>query len=682
MYNDLFAADTYVPISEYNVHDGSCSYMEIKVRKDILEALIERGSSITAARYTDDAVTYMEVRVTDAAQGIVRIDTSERGVYIIVCEELRHSFPVITNWDASLNRGRGGIRQGGTDGIGELRLNRESGDLVTELPLRDEQLSNPYLYRTDAYALFEDESAGEVRRVPAYERYIGETYSLLHVTEEAVLKLSDQSLKLTGYPVVLRHYEVTVDKLEEGVPAFQLVHGDIIGEGEHRSMVSFILPPYWSRAQVARYPAVFSGFYDQNENVFSTVGPPLLKVLGSAFLQTGKGAVGIIWNGGGSIGTRTLQDSIYDNMNDLFRMAVERFAVDSDAIVAVGGSRGGVTGLLAAGNPRNSGYSIPYLVCYNPPLFFSDPMEEILNTTFPVRWEAIRSDIGYKDAWRPNWLSTDGSSAIELFLRNQFGTSDSRLIGIEHGPSSDRIIRTLQEKGTKVWFTHGTHDAFTASWPGFEWVNRARRYGVQVRHEIGYRFGHNNCTHPFDRATECLVSLLTGEQLQAEGTWHYRRSSERAEEWEQAERFEPERQPVYFEGPKVVVKGLPMYLVLYGEPGMEYRLELLDQSEGLRMEAILLMEGVFETLEDFGEAFSFKKSIQEVNEQLVPGLYAYHLQFRRSGTIDWIKPVHVPHPGRDGIPVLEVLGEIPNFTDEAWFEKTMRNSIGWGLSEA
>ncbi|MGO4610782.1 hypothetical protein AB4142_31090, partial [Variovorax sp. 2RAF20] len=90
------------------------------------------------------------------------------------------------------------------------------------------------------------EKGGEHQRTPAYECYIGETYSVVRVTDEAALKLSDEVMKLTGYPVIFRHPGTALDELE-GVPAFQLVHGRIAGQGEHRSMVSYILPPEWSR---------------------------------------------------------------------------------------------------------------------------------------------------------------------------------------------------------------------------------------------------------------------------------------------------------------------------------------------------------------------------------------------------------------------------------------------------
>lgn len=677
----IFVPDKFVPISEYVRIDDCSEAARINVRPELLKALAGNGSKVQAAFYRNKTLEYSDILSIDEDNGFVSITPKEVGIYAIVTDELQNAYPIVTNWNASLNGGRGGPQSGGTDGIGVLRLNAVTGEREVDLPIRDSDTSNPFYYRTDAFALFAGEEDGELLRTPAYERYIGETYSVVSVTEEVALKLSGETLKLTGYPVIIRSSEEKLERLE-GVPAFQLVHGHIVGQGEHRSMVSYILPPFWSRTPKSLYPAIFSGFYDQNENVFANVGPPILKVLGQTLLETGRGVVGIIWNGGGSFGTRTMHGSIYDNLDDLFRTSVERYAVNAHEIVTVGGSRGGITSLLAAGNPNSTVYSVRYAICYNVPLAFGEPIKEMVNPTCPVYMRAICEDIGYKDAWQQDWRDPEGQSAVDLFLKTLLGTSNSELIANELSPASDLILRALKSKGTQVWWTHGTHDAFTSSWLSFEWVDRARKYGLQVKHEIGYRFGHNNCTNPFDSAQTCLKSILNGEQSVMEGTWHYRRASEAPEKWEQAELFEPVQQPVFLEGPKVAIKGLPILFVMYGEPGMEFRLTLHRTSEFEPKDSFVLMEGTLEQLEGYRKSFSFMKTVQLVPDELIPGTYVYDLQFRRSGAAQWEKTAILPtHPSYKGSATMEVVSEIPNLSSDEWLEKTSQYAIGWGLSE-
>ncbi|WP_139991309.1 hypothetical protein [Paenibacillus paridis] len=683
----FFAPGSYVPVSGFIRLNPGLGLVDIEVQSDLLAYIASSKGRILAACYANEMVTYFDVQHVDLSSGLVRIEPREAGIYTLVSERLRNDFPIVTNWNAALNGGRGGPQAGAADGIGVLRLHAETGEREVDLQLRDEDPSSPYYYQTDTYALFAGEKEGESFRTPAYERYIGETYSVLRVTDEAALKLSDEIRELTGYPIIFRVPTAAPEQLE-GMPAFQLVHGRIAGQGEHESMVSYILPPLWSTSLKEHYPALFSGFYDQNENVFSTMGPPLLKGLGQAFLETGKGAVGIIWNGGGSFGTRTMQASIYENLDDVFRIAIEQYGVNGHEVVTVGGSRGGISSLMAAGNPGSTVYSVRYAVCYNVPLAFGEPFRDMLNPTCPVCWRAVCEDIGYKNAWQPGWKDGEGRSAVDLFLATLLGTSDSVRIASGPGPASDAIILALKSKGTKVWLTHGTHDAYTSSWLSFEWADRARRHGVQVRHEIGYRYGHNNCTNPFDSAKLCLVSLLTGQELPMEGNWHYRRASEVPEAWEESELFEPARQPIFLEGPKFAIAGLPMLLILYGEPGMEYRLALQpsweqNAIEPITIEPIVMLEGTMPVVAGGREGFSYVKSVQPVPDQLVPGIYVYDLEVRRSNEDTWERPaMHAPQPGIIEPATLEVIADVPHLANDEWLERTMKHAIGWGLSEA
>jgi len=677
-------------VAEVDKVEKSAKVAEVIVHPRILEAIYRTGGTVMAAYLIQEQVHTTEVQAVDFQQGLVRFAQKPGCQYTIVSESLRHDFPVITNWNASLNDGRGGPQVGATDGIGVLRLHPETGEREIEINLRDENEASPYYYCSDAYALFSGERDGLHERTPAYERYIGEMYSVFSVTNEAVLKLSDEVLRLTGFPVVIRHPD-TAPKQLENIPAFQLIHGCVTAgssHGDNRSMVSYILPPFWTALPEVRYPAVLCGFYDQNENVFSTVGPPLLKILGEALNETGKGAVGIIWNGGGSFGTRTLQGTVHAHLDDLFRTAIEKFAVDSTAIVTVGGSRGGITSLIAAGNPNNDVYKVRYAVCYNVPFGFGAPFKEMLNPTCPVCWCAVCEDTGYKDAWKPGWKDEQGRNAVELFLHTLLGTSDDELIASECGPASDAIIQALRNNGTQIWLAHGTHDAYTSSWLSFEWVDRARRSGINIRHEIGYRFGHNNCTNPFDSARECLVSLLTGTELLMEGTRHYRRASEDPQAWEIAERMACTHQPVFFEGPKIAVKGLPVLLILYGEPGMEYKLSLHSVSDEGRGAPIVLLEGTMQTLAGYREGFSYVKDVRVIEEWFDAGSYTYQLEFRRRRMPNAEMAgeeagfaAYCPQPGFIGQPTLEIVEQLPNFTSPGWLENTTKHVIGWGLSE-
>lgn len=679
----VFAVADCLPISEYRFLAAQ-ERGTFAVRPDILRYVALRGGTVRAVcesgEYGEEEEIPLEV---DEANGQVYITAAAAGAYVAVADGLSSSLPVETHWSAAENGGRGGLRPGAADGIGQLRLHPETGLPEVELVLRDREESNPYYYRSAELALFADGQGGEERRVPAYEHYIGETYSLVAVTVEAVCKLSEDSIKQTGYPVLIRSADCGMCELQ-GVPAFQIIHGRLIGGEINRSLVSYVLPPYWTPSPDTRYPMVFSGFYDQNENVFKSVGPFLLKVLGKSLQATGRGAIGIIWNGGGAQCSRTIQASIYDNLDQLFQIAIDEYAADGAQVITVGGSRGGITSLLAAGNPHRKVYTVRYALGNNVPLGFGKPIEEMLNPTCPVLPRIVCEDTGYKQAWRPEWVSPEGDSALELFYRNVLGTSDYGVIEENVGPASERLLQVLQQNGTQVWLTQGTHDPFTSGWLCYEWVARARRKGICVRHEIGYRSGHNDCSDAVDRTEACLNALIRGEALQLDGTWHYRRSSEEPEAWEHMVAFRPSAQPVFVEGPKFAIRGYPFLLVLCGQPGLHYRLTLQETGKADR-EVCLLMEGVLE--QQLGDnphepAFAYVKALQTLPDEIAAGIYAYELTIRKPNSEEWERLVgHAPQPGSKPRATMELLDHLPDYSEDAWLDATMSHAIGWGLSE-
>ncbi|THF73753.1 hypothetical protein [Cohnella fermenti] len=782
-----FNPDDHVPLSVYMEVGAEAEFVRLRVRKELAEYVAGSGGGILAARWTDGAVALEAPASYDPETGEALVRSGGGGTVVLVSPLFRNEFPITTGWNSSLNEGRGGADESGADGIGELRIDPATGSVVSVLNIRDEDDDSPYLFATARLALLPDRPDGSAERTPGFGRYIGDAYSLHAVTEEAALKLSADCLEATGYPVLLRNAAASGgEPLLEGAPLFQLVNNERIASAEGAaSLAAFLLPPGWRRsapetgplreagtgvganpsANPTAYPILFTGYYDQNENVYLHCGLPLLKAIGRAMEKTGQGVVGIVWNGGGSIGTRTQQPSAYSLLNSLFRTARERYHADSEAVVSVGGSRGGLTSLIAAANPIADGYKVRYALCYGVPLSLYGPEEELLNVSYPARWEALSSDMGLRFAWRPGWRDEEGHSAEQRYWRNTFGTSDEARIAERFHPGSARLLGALRRAGTRVWLNSSTHDPFTAFWPALEWVRRARGAGIPLRHEIGYRHGHNNSTDLYENASLCLEALAHGteptneaesmgaaelmdgtkrtngtELLNAtkpmiaaepmkEGTAHYRRTSEAAEEWRKTEEFVPASQPVFFEGPKLAVAGLPAALSVYGPKGGRYRLLIrpdgedgrgascglgglseldglgemggMDEEDAKSEEPLVLMEGAFPEAE--GLEIGYAKRLWQVPAAFAGRTFRYELSYCADAETvaeaavgggggeamteagwTFVAPEGVPFPGADTPrrPTLKVLAEAPDFTGGQWLAETMSNFIGWGLSEA
>lgn len=760
MATHIFNPGGYVPLSPYAIAEPGQSQLRLPVHVDIAAYVAGRGGRLLAARLHDGELSYDTEAQYDSGSSELVVNARPGEIIVAISKLLRNTFPIATHWDAGADGGRGGARHNATDGLGTIRLDSASGELVAELgPFTDQDPDSPYLYATDRLGLFADRTA----RTASYGRYIGDVYSLYAVTDEAALRLSADVLADTGYPVLFRNAAHPGDSTAEaanaanidsvvveasiasttgladtsgaevcGLPLFQAINNHVVlaeaGAGAGGSLATVLLPPGWAldgkdvrngqekhgdEGRGGGYPCLFSGFYDQNDNMYRNCGIYLLRAIAEAHRRTGKWAIGVVWNGGGSSGTRTQQPSAFGMMNSLFGLLKSQYGIDPYAIVTVGGSRGGLTALLAASNPVADGYAVRYAVCYGVPFSIYEPAERLLNSTLPALWEGVCSDLGYKNAWQEGWRDEEGNTAIQRYRLNTFGTADEERIARELSLQSERMLEALRKQGTRVWLNTSTHDPFTPLAPALEWLGRARAAGIIVRHEIGYRHGHNNCTDPYAAAASCLASLCGGPEPIAAGTTsHYRRTSEELSGWRQTEPFEPERMPALFEGPRLAIAGRPAMLFVYGPPGVRYRLVLrpaaeealqakaTGQTEATRWaeatpegedERLVLMEGVLPAAE--GTPLSYAAKQWAVPDAWGGRCFSYTFVLEEGHAVEngepsylmrgeWIYPAYTPHPGGSVLPAkLEVLAAEPDYTGAAWISTTMVDYIGWGLSE-
>lgn len=352
-----------------------------------------------------------------------------------------------------------------------------------------------------------------------------------------------------------------------------------------------------------------------------------------------------------------------------------------------------MTALLAGGNPHRLPYRVRYTLCYAPPLILNGLTREYAEGACPLIWHVAEVDTGYRDIWKDNWRHPEtGSTAIETLLWTLTGESDPGRLKETAGLESEFFLSGLKAGGTKLLINHGTHDAFTLSRFSFAFAAQVRSYGIPLRHEIGYRFGHNNCTDLYEQAALCLKALLQDQELDFTGTVHYRRRSPAAGEWEQAERFSPAHQPVFLEAPKLVPAGSPVAWTLYGEQGMEYRLELesLDQQaweqnkQVIINKRITLASGVLPDKRHPLEVCSWQEGISPSTDGLSAGYYLYGLTYRLRGELDWteVSPSRVPQPGVEPQSLLRILEEQPNPASEAFRAEAAVLCISSGLSEA
>ncbi|MNO26132.1 hypothetical protein D3C76_159810 [compost metagenome] len=697
-----FVPGKFIPLSRFILNDGS-EPIAIPVTRAVADYLKLHNAELRLACLRSGEVTYQtaawstlredtvesEAKKTEGSQNL------EEGVFVLVSPLLTNMLPVVSHWDHGATEGKGGFRYGGTDGIGTLRMDEAGEKVVPEhVRLYNTDPDSPYVYNTEDYQLFGSKEGDKTLKTPQFEHYIGDRYSLYAVDDLVAIFLSDRILKTFGYPVVFRNESIDGGAPLNNAPVFQLISGSLLEtEKGHHSLASYILPPYWSVKNVKGYPLLFNGYYDANENTFSTVGPSFLEIIGKTLASTGKGVVGILWNGGGYIGSRSLQGSIYAGIGAAIAKGQDSYGGDAEQVVAVGGSRGGLTALLAGGNPLRLPYRVRYTLCYAPPLILNGLTREFAEGACPLIWHVAEVDTGYREIWKKDWRHPQtGSTGIETLLQTLTGASDSASLQETTGLESAFFLEGLKASGTKLLINHGTHDAFTLSRFSFSFAALVRSRGISLRHEIGYRFGHNNCTDLYEQATLCLKAILQEQELEFTGTVHYRRCSPAAGEWEQTERFVPTHQPVFLEAPKFVAVGSPVAWTLYGEPGMEYRLDLgsLDQQaweqkqQVAQKERITLASGVLPDKQHPLELCSWQDGVSQLATGQHAGYYLYELSYRLKGEPNWnvVSPSRVPQPGVEPMAVLRILEEQPNPASEAFRTEAAVLCISSGLSEA
>lgn len=706
-----FVPGHFVPLSIF-VREAASASIALPVNRGIAEYLRKHQAELQIACFINGNVTYrdavwssvledtVEAKVqmgiqraegdTEATEDIEDIE----GVFTLVSPLLINDFPIVTHWDNDLETGMGGFRYGGIDGIGRIRMNESGEDVVTEHEeLFNPDKSSPYVYNTKKFDLFSSRPGKERLKAPAYESYIGDRYSLHAVDDLVAVSLSDRILRSFGYPVVF-HNDLTEGRdFVSDAPVIQVVNSSLLQTNTGcYSLASYILPPYWN-ADLDGYPLLFNGYYDANENMFSTVGPSFIEIICNTLARTGKGVVGVIWNGGGSIGSRSLQESAYGGIAAAIDKARIKYGVDAEKIVTVGGSRGGLTALRAAANPQRFPYRVRYALCYAPPFILNGPAQEYADGSCPLVWHVAVTDTGYHDAWHKDWREPgSGRTGIEALMHILAGESAPDVIAEKISTESEFFLTALQESGANVLLNHGTHDAFTLSRFSFSFAALARSYGIPLRHEIGYRFGHNNCTNLYQQAEQCLEALLEERELVFSGTVHYRRRGPAEADWEKVERFAPLWQPVFLEAPKFLIKEGSVFWTLYGEPGMEFRLELTSlqddvwerEQKALCQETYLLAAGVLPSREHPLSICSWLDGRSRLPAGLGRGYYLYELHYRLAGEQDWIKisPSRVPQPGVEPLAVVRILDEQPDPAGEEWRAQSAARCISWGLSEA
>jgi hypothetical protein len=660
----------------------SRSPLSLAIDPRVLAYLKSAGSRILVARDSGDGeIRYESPSRIIEKSGEVLLDSVKPGRYVVVSAGLTNDFPIVTHWNQSLNSGHGGQEYGATDALGLKDIDSRDR-VVSTSEILDKDSTNPFYFASDQYALFSSDPTKPAAKVPGFERYVGEHYSIYRITNALAVSISDKIQNETGFPVIHRSGRpgCLTGEIPEGIPAFQVIHAcPVMARSDQGSLATFVLPPFWSKKKLSAYPLLFYGYYDIHET-FVMSGRVALSAIGSLYKQGVGSAIAVLWNGGGAYGAFSQHRSAYQNLSLLMKLAQTGFAADLASVVTIGCSRGASTALAVASNPYDSSYRVKYAIAYSPKVAYGQHDAHFSLPTYPGYMYSRPSIIGYKFGWRQDWREPlSNLTGSELAIFNGFGTSDP-IAADALSPASDQHLNALKARGTQVIVAVGSHDPWVPFSQPLKYVEELSARNIPYQYRISYRFGHCGNAPVLQDSIDALKDVFRPAQGFKVGVFHYRRMSEAS--WSTPVEFQPKVQPVFVEVPRYVTWNGPFLFSVVGPPGAKYALEIgpadAAAKNSKRSAPVLRFQGTLPVTTNFPIAVDVRRSQWPAQSKL--GVYRYHFYYSVDSGTTWQEASLTPVTSGGDDSRFSVIDAEPMVDGLTQFMSLASNWRGWGLS--
>jgi acetyl esterase/lipase len=569
-----------------------------------------------AADMTDDGASAPSVELCDG------LDNDGDGIVdngLVGCDSCtphHHELPLVTHYSAAID----GYAFAASDAI----------DLAAPYPTGSYTAGRCYYaYRGD--------------RLPDFDKYIGDRFAIERHADADVIALFRAACKDTAIPFKLLKPDAFTSRaqgsgrLRSRSGLVQVLHAKQI-DG---SLITVFLPPNWSSQDPpGRYPIVFNGFYDINQNVMTLEGPPMSRMIAMSASQGRSGAIGVLWNGGGAVGSRTINRGAFAQFEKIVRWVEKNLGGDRHRIFAYGGSRGGLTTAAMASNPYGYDYTVRFAAVAATPTQLGEHAQ-LQGTTYPGLLHAVGWSTGLADAWRQGWVypacaqkpHLEGLSGPEAHLFVLTGTTDFTHADNMLSPISSRFISGLLTAGTQLYLSVTGHDDIIPYAHQMEYAKALIAAGVPVEVDVLLRAGHADRYQigPLGELPVKVNRVIAAVLPEISATPAYRVTTQINffAVNRQSEQLEPiipanGHHPFTVEYPYRTYRGERFAVVFYGEPGTEYSLVFTDQNQ----------VGVWSGA---GTLSSTGKRIEwiDIPSTFPVGRYFQRLSIRKPGATSW-----------------------------------------------
>jgi len=337
---------------------------------------------------------------------------------------------------------------------------------------------------------------------PTYNEPAGTFYSTKKIADQEALDWGWERYEQTSVP--FRHLYPATRNDSDFVPAnpkplsnrkeAQVIHANI----ESSSLFTVILPPKWNEsATEGTYPILVNSSYDSNDSLLAQSGQFMGNVIAESSKSGKRGAIGLIWNGAGTLASLTTNSEARDDFAKIIDTLVTKYKANRNWIVMYGHSRGAFATLHMASNPDKNSYRIVMASASEPATTYGE-YSKLASTTYPGILSALRHGTGYKNAWRDDFIISssvrpelNGKTSREALCYILTGTTDSAVADANHSLTSESYLSSLKANGTQVFLRVSANDIWT---PYHQQVNYAYQLllkEVPIETVATYRSGHS-----------------------------------------------------------------------------------------------------------------------------------------------------------------------------------------------
>jgi hypothetical protein len=222
-----------------------------------------------------------------------------------------------------------------------------------------------------------------------------------------------------------------------------------------------------------------------------------MQIIARSGIESRTGAIGVLWNGGGATGSRTVNKAAYRQFNSIIDYVSRNFSGDRHRILMSGGSRGGLTTVCMASNPYGYDYTVIFAAATATPTRVGEHIA-LTSTTYPPLLPSTVWSVGLADAWCTGWTYPEcaeqphltGLSALQAHCYILTGTANLDEADAVHSPMSERFVQGLKNAGTRLFLTVTEKDNIVPYNTQLKYAFKLKEIGIPLQVEILLRGGH------------------------------------------------------------------------------------------------------------------------------------------------------------------------------------------------